>query len=259
MSLFRDNGFRYNSYLKTIKIQKQLLTFKQQFIMKNFKLFSIAFAFVFIFSSCSFNEDLIIEENPTALLKSFTIERAVNGAYSLGYELSGNALAENKLDVQKNTNEIHLYASDIKSEKSNKQQDLTLKDNEINVTFFDANTEEKPQITILDTSIQMARNTADEQLVDAYSFTSNDDGTVDLDFHVKEKVEVSFVFNEAARVYEIHLVEGNGTIANFDRTFTKAQGEALHVAFVNHFEDSSAARNPDGFTRRIKRPEWIIN
>ena len=227
--------------------------------MKNFNLFSIAFAFIFIFFSCSSNEELIVEENPTALLKSFTLERAANGAYSLGYEITDNAIAENLLDAQTNTNEIHLYATEINSEKRTKQQDLILENNEINVTFFDSNTEEKPQITILDKSIQTARNTSEEQLVDAYSLTGNEDGTVDLSFHVKEKVEVSFVYNEAAGIYEIHLVEGNGTIANFDRTFTKEDGEALHVVFVNHFIDSSAARNPDETIRKIKRPEWIIN
>lgn len=227
--------------------------------MKNFNLFSIVFAFIFILSSCSSNEELIVEENPTSLLKSYTLKRAANGAYSVGYEVAGNTIAENFLDVQKNANEIHLFASDIKSEKRTNQQDLTLENNEINVTFFDSNTKEKPQITILDKSIQMERNTSEEQLVDAYSLTGNEDGTVDFSFHVKEKVEVSFVYNEAAGIYEIHLVEGNGTIANFDRTFTKEQGETLHVAFVNHIIDPSKTRNPDRTLRKIKRPELIIN
>ena len=226
--------------------------------MKNSKLFSIATAFIFLLSSCSSNDELLIEENPTNLLKSYTLKRDASGAYYLGYVLSDNAVAQSHLDVQSNTKEIYLYASDVQSANRDMKQDLTVENNRINLNFIDTNTEQKPQITILDDNIQMAKNTSEEQLVDTYSITGNEDGTIDLAFNVKENVEVNFVYNEADGIYEIHLKEGNGTTANFDRTFTKEQGEALHVAFVNHLIDDSVARSASS-VRKIKRPELIIN
>jgi hypothetical protein len=228
--------------------------------MKNFNLISIATAFIFLFSSCSSNDEFISQEDATNSLKSYTIKRDTNGAYSLGYELSGNAIAQNNFDVETDINEIHIYGADTQSTSKSMQHDLTLENNKINISFIDANTEQKPQITILDTNTEMARNTSEEQLIDAYSLQGNEDGTYDLAFHVKENVEVNFVFNEAERVYEIHLIQGNGVVANFERTFTKEQEEALHIAFVNHFIADSGARNDaDASVKKIKRPELIIN
>jgi hypothetical protein len=82
--------------------------------MKNV-LFTLATLTVFLFSSCSTNEDILQQEPSVDLLKSYTVKRDVTGAYSLDYTLSKNSIAQHKKDGKTNTNEISLYVSDNQS------------------------------------------------------------------------------------------------------------------------------------------------
>ena len=209
--------------------------------MKNFNLLALATVFSLVLSSCSSNEELLPQETSTDLLKSYTVKRDKNGSYSLDYRLSDNAIAQNNKNIKSNTNEVYLYSSDNRLSARNESQGLSIENNKLKVGFVDTNSGRTPQIIVEDENIVMSRDSSDDRLLDDYSITGNEDGTYDLVFNVKNKVEVDFVFNEEENVYEIHLEKVNGTESNFERTFTKDEGVDLKIAFVNHFQTGTFA------------------
>ena len=76
--------------------------------MKNFNLFALLASLTLVFSSCSTNETLLPEEQSIDLLKTYTVKRDANGAYSLDYDLNGNAKTETIVDESTSTNNIYL-------------------------------------------------------------------------------------------------------------------------------------------------------
>ena len=220
--------------------------------MKNLNLFALVASLTLVFSSCSTNENLLEEEQSLDLLKSYTIKRDASGAYSLDYNLNGNAEADNVKDLKTNTNEIYLYSSDNQTNRS-VSQDLSLDGDQFKVGFVDTNSDKKqPKITVIDDNIVFAKDT-DQDMLAEYSITSNQDGTYSLDFKVEDKVEVDFIYNNEDSVYEIHLEKGNGNESSFERTFTKDEGSDLKIDFVNH------TANTNSRIEAPKKPRLIID
>ena len=68
----------------------------------------------------------------------------------------------------------------------------------------------------------------------SYGIAGNGDGTYDLEFVVEDGVSVDYIYDGDRDVYEIHLTEDdNATQADFIQTFTKEEGVALNIEFVN--------------------------
>jgi hypothetical protein len=221
--------------------------------MKNFNLFALLASFTLLLSSCSTNETLAPEEQSLDLLKTYTINRDANGAYSLDYSLNGNAETENVIDNNTNTNNIYLYSSD--NQTSNKvTQDLTINGTQLTVGFVDTSSDTSHNITIKDDNISLAKSNNSSKLND-YSISSNLDGTYTLEFSVNNKVRVDFVFNEENDTYEIHLEEGKTSELNFSRVLEKEDGKALKFDFVNHKGDTHAKSEVASV---IRKPAVII-
>jgi hypothetical protein len=118
----------------------------------------------------------------------------------------------------------------------------------------------KSNITIEDDNLTLAKNSAkNEEMLSEYSIFSNEDGTINLDFIVKNKVSVEFVYNEIENIYEIHLEKGKSNETDFSRSFTKNDGKPLKIDFVNHFSNGNLSKGSDSSKKTIRRkPRAII-
>lgn len=221
--------------------------------MKNFNLFALLVSFSLVLTSCSSNENLLPEEQSLDLLKTYTVKRDANGAYSLDYHLNGNAKTESIVDESTNTNNIYLYSSDSQSSRK-VTQDLTIDGTQLKVGFVDTNTDKSPNITITDDNFTLFKKNDNVKLKD-YSISSNLDGTYTLDFTVKNKVRVDFVYNEEAKIYEVHLEDGKTSETNFSRVLEKEDGQPLKFDFVNHINNVNARSE---FASIIRKPQGVI-
>ncbi|ARV07599.1 hypothetical protein BTO04_13265 [Polaribacter sp. SA4-10] len=224
--------------------------------MKNFKLLIFIFSIAITFSSCSTNETILPEEQSLDLLKSYSVKRDANGAYSVDFDLNKNAASENVLDVETNTHQILLYSIDNQLNRK-VSQDLTIDGTQLKVGFVDANSNNSPHITIIDDNITLAKTSAEHVMLKEYRISSNEDGTFNLDFSVKNNVSVGFVYNEDIDTYEIHLEEGKTTETSFTRILEKEEGQLLKFDFVNHITTNTSAKSAvaDTITRK---PRVII-
>jgi len=230
--------------------------------MKNYNLFTLLTALTLAFSSCSFNETVLPEEEALDLLKTYTIKRDASGAYSLDYSLNNNVETENVVDETTNTNYIYLYPVDnAKSKKVT--QNLIIDGSELKIGFVDTNTSKQPQITVKDLNATLAK-VDNQEMLSEYSVSGNEDGTYTLDFTVTNKVQVDFIYNDESNIYEVHLKEGKSNETNFSKIFNKIEGETLKIDFVNFINDNttsakSTVGDDPGYTyTKERRPEVII-
>ena len=202
--------------------------------MKKLTLTSFLIIITLGFSSCTQDDNTILEDaSAENLLKSFNLNKDSNGEYSLDYELGKGADADNVLDTKTNTNNIYLYSSELgQSRKSN--QELMIQDGQLKVNFEDTENDKKYTITILDDDIETNRN-QDSEFLESYGISGNDDGSYDLDFRVKDGVAVDFIYNGDEDAYEVHLRnDSSASQSDFVQTYTKDDGRALKIDFVNH-------------------------
>ncbi len=202
--------------------------------MKTLNSFLTALVIIVVFSSCTPTENFIEDETSEQLLKSYTLKRDKSGAYSLDYNLIDGATAENIKNSETNANEIYLYSSGGAQSKNAHSEELQIENDQLTVGFIDTNSEKKrSQITIIDDNIVLARG-GEEEFLNEYSVTSNEDGTYSLNFNVKDDVEVDFVYNVSEDKYEIYLTDGTGNeSSDFSRTFTKEEGVDLRIGFLS--------------------------
>jgi hypothetical protein len=219
--------------------------------MKTLNLLAFFASAVLVFSSCSTSETLTPEEQSLNLLKTYTIQRDASGAYSLDYDLNSNAQVDKVRDVQTNTDEIYLYSSDNRSSR-NLFQDLYLDQNQIKVGFVDTHNDKKTSITVLDDDIKMKKGNIER--LETFGLSGNDDGSYDLDFKVKAGVVAEIVFDGDRNVYEVHLQDNaKATQSEFLQTFTKENGVALNIEFVNNVS------TPNARAAAIRRPVVILD
>ena len=220
--------------------------------MKNFNLFALLASFTLLLSSCSTNETLAPEEQSLDLLKTYSINRDADGAYSLDYSLNGNA--ETESIIESDTNNIYLYSSNNQSSRK-VTQELVIEGTQVTVGFVDTNSNNSPEITIIDDNVTTLSKSSEKEMLNEYSISSNEDGTYTLDFSVNDKVRVDFVFNEEIDTYEIHLEKGKTGESNFSRVLEKEEGKALKFDFVNH-KDNSQAKSVEALI--VRKPQGII-
>ena len=81
--------------------------------MKNLNLTTLLIVITLIFTSCTQEDNLLLEE-PTAedLLKSFDLDVSAKGDFSLAYQLGKGLASDNILDTKANMNNINLYLTE---------------------------------------------------------------------------------------------------------------------------------------------------
>jgi hypothetical protein len=207
--------------------------------MKTIKLLTLTILSTFVLSSCSSNENLPSEASKTKLLKSYKVKRDISGAYSIVYDLEKNTSSEQVVNYKTRTNEFHFYESDFGTSKR-VSDELFMDTEKLSISFIEANTYMKSNITIVDDVASNEKtNAKSTKMLSEYSVSKTGSGTFTLDFKVKDKVSVDFVYNEVLGVYEIHLEKGKSNATEFSRNFEKLEGEILRIDFVNHIKSYS--------------------
>ena len=116
---------------------------------------------------------------------------------------------------------------------------MLIDDTQLKVNIVDENSKMKSRISLFDDNISLLRKGSNSMLA-SFSIQKNKDNGYNLDFDVKKKVNVSFVYNEAISTYEVHLEKGSGGEISYSRTFEKQEGQQLKIDFVNHIGNARA-------------------
>ncbi|MFY9242880.1 MAG: hypothetical protein WAO74_07630 [Polaribacter sp.] len=223
--------------------------------MKKTSLAVFATAMSLIFSSCSSEETMLPQEQNSKILKTYKVKRDATGAYSVDFNLSENAIVDKVVDTKTNLKEFSLYSTNNQTER-NYDENLSINNSQLRIGFVDNNVNKKQYISITDDITSFNKKSTDIALLDSYSITSNEDGTFGLDFSVKSNSNVSFVYNEEIKTYEVHLESGANAAANYTRTLEKEEGEVLKIDFVNHIANVSGKGSEAG---AIRKPVIIID
>lgn len=225
--------------------------------MRNLTLSAIATVLFLGLTSCSTNEsfDTVAQETENSLLKSYKVQKDVNGRYSIDVKTSSGTDVERIENRQSNSNEIYLY-SNRNTGKQNFNEKVSLDNNQLSLEFIE-NSQTKTSFIIQDKDIVLAEGENNNEYLQEHIFTVNrEEKTVELDFKVREGVNVSFSYNEELATYEIHLKKGKSSGLSFIKTFSK-DGNPIKIDFVNHF--NTASRSESNVTTAVKRPRSIIN
>lgn len=224
--------------------------------MKNFVLSACASVLFLGLTSCSNNESLdnIELEAQGKTLKSYKVQKDVNGRYSIDYTLNSNATSETVKNTQSNSKDIYLYSGEI-SGKENHSEDLSIENNQLSVNFVE-DSQTKTSFIVEDENIVLAKGENNNNFLQEHSFLV-EDNSVQLDFKVKEGTNVSFLYNEADDIYEVHLKEGKSNNLSFSKNFVRNDGNPLKIDFVNHL-NSTQSRGEVAYTSP-KRPRIIVN
>ncbi len=226
--------------------------------MKITKLASLLFVAVLTLSSCSSNENLLPEQENVNALKSYKIKRDASGAYSIDLDVEENVKTTSFKNDETNKNEFHFYESD-KATSRKQSKELLIDDQELSIGFVDNRSNKTSNISIIDDNIEMAKKNLEDTFLSEYSITSNEDGTYDLDFTVKNQTTVDFVYNEETNIYEIHLEKGKSSELNFSRNFTKLEGEVLRIDFVNHYLSDYFGKGYKSKSSYSRKPQTVIS
>lgn len=199
--------------------------------MKKLSVGFLAIVLAFSFASCSTNEsDFEIPQE--SLLKQVKLQRDASGAYSVDYIVADNTMSDVRKDLNSFTNEVHL--SKVNQEtKDQYRNDFKLENNTLRVGFFDNETGKSTKFTIEDENITLAKGKSANFLKD-YGLTTNEDGSIQLDFEVNSNVKTDFVYNEDLAIYEVHLSKGISSESKFSRTLNMPDTGILKLDFVNH-------------------------
>lgn len=220
--------------------------------MKKLSLTTVALTLILGFSSCT-QDDTVLEPTAQDLLKSFDLNKNSRGEFALDYQLNEGASSENIKDKITNTNNIYLYSSDYQSQ-SKVNQGLILENGKLQVSFNDTEKDQTYTITVLDNDIKTHKDS--NEYLESYGVSGNGDSTYDLNFKVIDGIAVDFSYDGDRDVYEIHLnQDASATQSDFVQTFTKEDGVALNIEFINN--SSSTSRST--LAAKETRPVVIID
>ncbi|AQS93932.1 hypothetical protein BXQ17_07610 [Polaribacter sp. BM10] len=226
--------------------------------MKIKKLASLVVVAVLTLSACSSNESILPVEESENALKSYKIKRDATGAYSIDLDVDENVKTQAFKNEETNKNEFHFYESDNQASKK-QSKELLIDDQELSIGFVDTRSNKTSNISIIDDNIEMAKKNLDDTFLSEYSITSNEDGTYDLDFTVKNQTTVDFIYNEETSIYEIHLEKGKSSETIYSRNFTKLEGEVLRIDFVNHFVNILESKSSQESMRVSRTPRVLVD
>lgn len=233
--------------------------------MKNVSLTSLLLITVLVFTSCSVENDPILDEQVSLSSRDIfenppKVQRNPDGSYYVSYELKEGVGSDVISNNDTNTKDINVYSSNSQTQRSfNEDLSLNGKD-QFSVGINNIEADNKSTITIFDNDIKFSRNAKQDHLKE-YEVKDNGDGTYTLNFTVKNNIIADFVYNEKDGVYEIKLAENSGAFkSNYNRTFTKEEGKSLEIAFINYFYNSTGRNSIASTTSMIeeKRPRVVV-
>ncbi|WP_420552566.1 hypothetical protein [Tenacibaculum aiptasiae] len=184
-----------------------------------------------ILGSCSSNENEGLINTQEKLLKSYTLKRDANGAYSIDFNTTNNTDVTTVKNVD-SSNEIILSEANHNT-ASKHSNDFAIQNDQLKIGFLESNRGKRTKISIEDENITFAKGGVTEFL-NSYSITKNVDGTFQLNFKVNDNVTTNFVYNEEIETYEVHLASGKAEQTDFSRTINISPEDILKLDFVNY-------------------------
>ncbi|NVK53327.1 MAG: hypothetical protein HWD85_10370 [Flavobacteriaceae bacterium] len=201
--------------------------------MKKLSVALLALVIALSSASCTMNDTDPYVAPQETLLKKAKLKRDASGAYSVDYVVAENTVSNKRLDASSLTNEIHLSKVNHNTE-ANLREDFTLDNNKLSIGFIDGESGKYTKLSVEDENIKFAKGESKEFLK-TYELSVNEDGTILLDFEVKDNIEVDFQYNDKKEAYEIHLSKGTTNETKFSRTFPKSEDDKpVKLDFVNH-------------------------
>ncbi len=204
-----------------------------------------------IFTSCSSNENEVLEKTQEKLLQSYTLKRDANGAYSIDFNTTNNT----DVTAVKNTdNSNEIILSEVNHKTATKHSNnFNIENDYLKIGFLEANKGKRTKISIEDENPTFAKGVT--KFLNSYSITKNTDGTFQLNFKVNDNVTTDFVYNEDIETYEVHLSKGNTVKKEFSRELTLKSDKTLKLDFVNHIYSGKSESKSEYV---VKRPRQII-
>ncbi|WP_347175142.1 hypothetical protein [Polaribacter uvawellassae] len=199
--------------------------------MKKLSVGFLAIVLAFSFASCSTNET-DFETPQESLLKEVQLKRDASGSYSVDYVVANNTFSDVRKGINSSTNEVHLNKVSHNTQNQYRN-DFTLDNNKLSIGFFDNETGKQMKFSVEDENITFAKGTS-KKFLKEYGLTTNDDGTIQLDFEVNNNVKTEFVYNEDLATYEVHLSKGASSENKFSRALNVPDTGVLKLDFVNH-------------------------
>lgn len=227
--------------------------------MKKLNLAVIVVLFSLVFSSCSSDEALLQDEQSKELFKSYQLKRDANGAYSIDVQVGDYVNIGKVKNTTNNTNELYLSVSDDGLiQKNSYDSDLWFNNESFKVELISDNFSKVSSISITDDNIRFAKKD-DDNYLNEYSISLNEDGLYNLDFDVLNNVSVDFVYNSEEDVYEVHLEKSGKTQESnsYSRVLEKEEGSLLQIHFVNHVNTVAKSSSVSALT--IRKPKIIID
>ncbi|WP_299124669.1 hypothetical protein [uncultured Tenacibaculum sp.] len=207
-----------------------------------------------ILGSCSSNENEgLINNAQENLLKSYTLKRDANGAYSIDFNTTNNTEVTTVKNVDL-SNEIILSEANHNT-ASKHSNDFAIQNDQLKIGFLESNKGKRTKISVQDENITFAKKGVTEFL-NSYSITKNNDGTFQLNFKVNDNVATDFVYNENIETYEIHLSKGDSKQKDFSRTINVSSENILKLDFVNH---KYSGKSQEQYLSTENKPRVIIN
>lgn len=207
-----------------------------------------------VFASCSSNENEGLNNTPENLLKSYTLKRDANGAYSIDFNTTNNTDVTTVKNVD-SSNEIILSETNNNTENKHSNE-FAIENDQLKIGFLESNKGKRTKISIEDENITFAKGGVTEFL-NSYSITQKTDGTFQLNFKVNNNVITEFIYNKDIETYEVHLSNGETNQKDFSRIINVSEN-VLRLDFVNHKKVSEKNHSKESEFVTSSKPKVII-
>lgn len=226
--------------------------------MKNLSLIIFVLITSLIFSSCSQEDSIFLEEPSSELFGKVMLSRNESGAYTMNLETSNNVSSSITSDDKANSLDIDFYSETGALKEKISEPMSTGSDDHFLVNFKNTITNRTFKLSVHDKDIQFSRTELNEQddHLSSYSIVDNGDNTFDLNFTVDTLIDVDFTQDEDTGEYLIHLEPGEGSQTDYSMTFERQEGQTTDIAFLNYYSSESGRVTTS--TNRRRRPEVSV-
>ncbi|HHB52477.1 MAG TPA: hypothetical protein ENK75_05485 [Saprospiraceae bacterium] len=198
-------------------------------------------------TSCSTEENINEQVNSNdRMLESFIVKKNADGSYALTTNVRdgvGTLFYDDAVE-----NQVHLVV-DNTTARNSKTHNYDVTDKHLNITFISEDENNQPKLSIEDDNTQSTSRTTDFGLLNTYAIVSNEDGSIQLDFEVKDGVDVSFGYNDNENVNDIYLVENaNATNVSYSKNYAAEADGSLRIDFI---QTTATSRETDTKKPRI--------
>ena len=204
------------------------------------KITPLILALSLIFASCSSNENEGLINTQENLLKSYTLKRDANGAYSIDFKTTNNTDVTTVKNVDA-SNEIILSEANHNTE-NNHRNDFAIENDQLKIGFLNTENGIKSNINIKDSNIKLQKS-KNYNFLSSYKIDSKENNEYELNFEVFNDVVVDFSYNYEKNRYEVHLKSGTSKTTHYNKNFIKNEGEPLKIFFINHKFNNNVAFN----------------